>query len=374
MTKVLIVGGGPAGMAAALALSQANVETEIVEASDDWRPGGIGLALQSAPQRATMQLGIYDELRRVGRRHDVIDMCGPDGRLVAQMPQININGPDDAPLLGMARESIHDVMVAAVERAGVPVRLGTTIADLDDGDGGASVTFTDGTTGEYDWIVGADGAHSALRARLLPDAPPLSPAGQSIWRAAAICPPGLEHYTMMLGGPIRLGLVPLPDGRLYLWMLDSESGGERPPRDEILDVFRAKPARFGGFAPAVIEQLTDAAQIDFRALTYVLVPPPWHAGHVLLIGDAVHTTTPHISYGAGLALEDAVVLGELAPAGLPFEQMATELESRRFERARLVVETSLQLSRWEQSADGPPDPSAPGRLIGQTLAALSQPL
>ncbi len=355
MTRVLIVGGGPAGMASAIALAQAGVDSEIVESSADWRPGGIGIALQSAPLRATKQLGIFDDLLRVGRPHHFIDMCGADGTRFAELPQVNVNEPDDPPFLGMARESLHEVMAAAVARAAVPVHLGVTVADLDEADDHVTVTLTDGRTDRFDYVVAADGANSMMRSRILPDAPQPSFAGQVIWRAAASTPAGLERYTMMIGGPVRLGLVPLPDGRLYLWMLDSTVGPERPPRDQLLALFHERMSRFGGHAPAVAAQLTDVSHVDFRALNWLIVPPPWHAGRVLLVGDAAHTTTPHIAYGAGLALEDAVVLGELAASGLPFDRLATELAARRFARSRLVVDTSLQLSRWEQEP-GPPNP------------------
>ncbi len=363
------MGGGPAGMASAIALAHADVDAEIVEASVDWRPGGIGIALQSAPLRATKQLGIFDDLVRVGRPHHVIDMCGADGTRFAELPQVNVNGPEDPPFLGMARESLHEVMAAAVARAHVPVHLGVTVADLESAPDDVTVTLTDGRTDRFDYVVAADGANSAMRSRILPDAPSLRFAGQVIWRAEASSPDGLERYTMMMGGPIRLGLVPLPDGRLYLWMLDSTIGPERPPRERLLELFQERMARFGGHGPAVAAQLTDESQIDFRALQWLIVPPPWHSGRVLLVGDAAHTTTPHIAYGAGLALEDAVVLGELAATGIPFPELATALAARRFDRARLVVETSLQLSRWEQQP-GPPNPEA-GRLIGETMAALA---
>ena len=372
MTRVLIVGGGPAGMASAIALAQAGVPSEIVESSHDWRPGGIGIALQSAPLRATKQLGIFDDLLRVGRPHRVIDMCGADGRRFVELPQVNVNDADDPPFLGMARESLHEVMAAAVARAGVAVHLGVTVADVSAADDDVTVMMTDGRTERFDYVVAADGANSKMRSRMLPDAPELSFSGQVIWRAAASTPTGLERYTMMIGGPIRLGLVPLPDGRLYLWMLDSTIGTDRPPRDQLLELFQERMSRFGGHAPAVAQQLNDASQVDFRALNWLIVPPPWHAGRVLLVGDAAHTTTPHIAYGAGLALEDAVVLGELAGSGLPFDELATALAARRFARARLVVETSLQLSRWEQEP-GPPNPAA-GRLIAETMATLAAPV
>ena len=105
-------------MASAIALTQAGVPCEIVEISEDWRPGGIGIALQSAPLRATKQLGIFDELLRVGRPHMFIDMCGADGTRFAELPQVNVNEPEDPPFLGMARESLHDVMAAEVPGSG----------------------------------------------------------------------------------------------------------------------------------------------------------------------------------------------------------------------------------------------------------------
>ena len=306
-------------MAAAMALTRAGVACEIVEISADWRPGGIGIGLQSAPLRATKQLGIFDELVRVGRPHHFIDMCGADGTRFAELPQVNVNEPDDPPFLGMARESLHEVMAAEVARLGVPVHLGVTVERMGEPQGDAvEVELTDGRRDRYDYVVGADGANSATRRAVLPGAAEPQFAGQLIWRAAATTPAGLERYTMMLGGPIRLGLVPLPDGRLYLWMLDSTIGPDRPPRDQWPAMFQERISRFGGHAPEIAAELSDGEQLDLRALNWLILPPPWSAGRTILIGDAVHTTTPHLAYGAGLALEDAVVLGELAAAGIPF--------------------------------------------------------
>jgi 2-polyprenyl-6-methoxyphenol hydroxylase-like FAD-dependent oxidoreductase len=367
-----VIGAGPAGLASAIALTRAGVHCELVETSLHARSEGIGIALQSAPLRAAKQLGLFDGFLRVGRPHAVIDMCGADGTLFASVPQVNVNGPDDPPFLGMARESLHEVMLDEVRRLGVTIRFGTTVTRMAADESGVDVEFADGSTGRFDFVVGADGIHSTTRAAVLPDAPSPRYAGQSIWRAEAITPAGLDRYTMMIGGPVRLGLVPLPDGRLYLWMLDTTLGPERPSRDQLLPLFQERIARFAGHAPAVAEQIGTTEQLDFRALQWLLLPPPWHASRTLLVGDAAHATTPHIAFGAGLALEDAVVLGELAGGGLNFDELAAQFAARRYERARLVVETSLQLSRWEQEP-GPPNPAA-GRLVGETLGALAAPL
>ena len=93
---------------------------------------------------------------------------------------------------------------------------------------------------------------------------------------------------------------------------------------------------------------------------------------MLLIGDAAHASTPHISYGLGIAVEDGIVLAELAASHVDTDAMLAEFMRRRFERGRLVVENSRQLSEWEQHP--PADRSLYGALVGASLGALAQPI
>ena len=366
--RALVVGGGPAGLTAAIALSQAGVECNIVELTTNWQPAGVGIGLQSPPLRATKALGLFDEIVAIGRPQPEIVIARADGEQVGVMPQVNVNEPGDPPFVNMSRIALHELLARAAERHGVPVRLGMTL----DAFNGARATLSEGSSEEYDLVVGADGLHSRVRELALPGAPKPEYAGQVIWRLGARCPEGLTRYTIMIAGPHRIGLVPLPGDDLYLWMLDSTLPPERPPREELLALFHERMSVYGGFAPAVAAQANDPDQLDFRALQWLLVPPPWHQGPVVLIGDAVHTTTPHMAFGAGIAIEDAVVLGELVRDGLPLGELGERLAARRFERCRLVVEGSLQLSRWEQEP-GPPNPRAP-ELIGAAMAKLAEPI
>jgi 2-polyprenyl-6-methoxyphenol hydroxylase-like FAD-dependent oxidoreductase len=359
-------------MTASIALARRGVQCEIVEINRDWQPAGIGIGLQSAPLRALKSLDLLEPLVEVGRPHEGIDMLLADGTRIGVMPQVNVNEPDDPPFITMSRSALHEVLERRLRELGVEVRLGVTASSFDEEDDGVRARFRDGSDGVYDFVIGADGMHSQTRGMVLPDPPEPEYAGQVIWRIGVPQPEGLERYTMMIAGPTRVGLVPIGHGQLYMWMLDSTLPPERPARNELLSLFQERMGAYAGFAPEVAAQITEPEQVDFRALHWVLVPPPWGAGRVLLLGDSAHTTTPHLAFGVGLAIEDAVVLADLVADGCDPRELAPRLTERRFERCRLVVDTCLQLSRWEQTP-GPPNPRA-GELIGTTMAALSEPI
>ncbi len=85
----------------------------------------------------------------------------------------------------------------------------------------------------------------------------------------------------------------------------------------------------------------------------MLVSGPWHRGRIVLIGDAVHATTPHLGQGAGMAIEDALVLAEEVGRHADPETAFAAYRERRFERCRYIVENSLALCRG-QLGEGPP--------------------
>jgi 2-polyprenyl-6-methoxyphenol hydroxylase-like FAD-dependent oxidoreductase len=196
-------------------------------------------------------------------------------------------------------------------------------------------------------------------------------AGQLIWRAAASRPPELTRYTVVNGPFGHLGLVPLSDTFLYLWLLQTDRGAPRTPPADRPAALRAALAGVGGHVAAVLDNLDDAVEIDQRSIAHLLVPPPWHRGRALLIGDAAHTTTPHLAFGVGMAIEDAVVLAELAAELDDVEALGEAFTARRYERCRFVVESSAQIAAW-QTQTPPPIQDIQG-LMGQAMGVLAKP-
>ena len=194
--------------------------------------------------------------------------------------------------------------------------------------------------------------------------------GQFIWRASAPRPPDVDEYFMHVGPVSKVGLYPVSGDRLYLFLLQASPLEPTRPEGDLRALLRSELEPFGGHVAEIAQRLDPG--VDFRGLKSVIVPAPWHRGRVLLIGDAAHATTPHIGYGLGIAVEDAIVLAELAGSGEGIAEILDVFTLRRFGRCRLVVENSRQLGEWEQNP--PDDPSVYGALMGQTLSALAQPI
>jgi 2-polyprenyl-6-methoxyphenol hydroxylase-like FAD-dependent oxidoreductase len=369
--RALIVGGGPAGTTAAIALGRVGIESLVVEQGDRARPVGVGLALQNSPLRALHQLGLLEPVVERGWAHEAINLCAPDGTVVHRIvtePLI----PGTPSVVALPRSVLAEILEDAVEATpGAEIRYRTTFTGLRDLGDGIEADLTDGTTERFDLVIGADGLHSAVREQFFPDAPPPRTARQVIWRASAPRPPEADRYFLHdLGPGGRAGVVPIAADEVYVWMLHADDGSPRPPAEQRLERLRERLAPFGGVVPAVSAVLRP--EVDYRSLQALLVPAPWHRGRIVLIGDAAHTTTPHIAYGAGIAIEDSVVLAEELSRTHSVEAAFEAFVQRRFDRCALVVETSLQLSDWE--VDPPEDRSQHQQLVGRALGALSQPI
>jgi len=133
-------------------------------------------------------------------------------------------------------------------------------------------------------------------------------------------------------------------------------------------------ARMATLAPRLVklsEQIVDDAAVVYRPLETIFLEGPWHSGRVVLLGDAVHATTPHLGQGAGMAVEDAIVLAEeLGRAEAP-EAAFEAYRARRYQRCRSIVEMSLAVCR-SQLGTGPSfDYGTASRAMFQTV---SQPI
>jgi 2-polyprenyl-6-methoxyphenol hydroxylase-like FAD-dependent oxidoreductase len=347
--KVLVVGGGIGGMSAALALNRNGVAVKLIDSDPSWRVYGAGITITGMSLRAFDALGVLSEIRERGFVHTGMRPMRFDGE---RLPGPAHAPPDAPPIMcggGIMRPVLHDILSTRVRAAGIDVRLGVTVAKLEQDDDGVDVTLSDGVTERFDLVVGADGIYSKTRSMIFPDAPRPQFTGQGCWRIVADRPPEVDRAEIYFGGPLKVGMSPISQDQMYVFLLEHVPGNPWFAPETHVEHLSNLLAPFGGALTAVRAGLGEHSQIVYRPLEWLLLPDPWYLGRVVLIGDAAHATTPHMASGAGVAVEDGLVLAqELAKS----DDVAVALRAfmdRRFERAKLVVETSVQQGQNEIS-------------------------
>ncbi len=346
--SVLVIGGGFSGTSAALELARRGVRVDLVEINQDWGSYGAGISIGGPTLRALHTLGVLDRYLAEGAAFDGTDVLTADGVPLAALPSPRVAGGDVPGNGAIMRPVLQRILSDAARAAGVRVHLGSTAADLVDDGSGVTATLTDGSVHRYDVVVGADGLYSRTRRTLFPDVPGPRYSGQGVWRAVLPLHPGITRTTLWVGGDRKVGLNPVSDTQMYLFVNENLPEHRRVPEDELLPRLRAL---LEGFAdPRLVsarEQLDEDSLISFRPLEGLLVSTPWHLGRVVMIGDAVHATTPHLASGAGIGIEDAIVLAEELCSGAHVEEALTAFEERRWDRCAMVVNNSGRLGQIE---------------------------
>ena len=347
VSKVLVVGGGIGGMSAALAMARGGIGVTLIDSDPNWRVYGAGITITGMSLRAFDDLGVLDDIRARGFVHNGMRARRFTGEPLGE-PRL---APPGAPPVmlggGIMRPVLHDILSSRVRAAGIDVRLGVTVATLAQDEAGVDVVLSDGTTERYDLVVGADGIYSKMRDMIFPDAPEPQFTDQGCWRIVADRPAEIDRSEIYFGGPLKLGMSPISQEQMYVFLLEHVPGNPWFAPETHVTHLSELMAPFGGNVPAIRAALGEESQINYRPLEWLLLPDPWYKGRVVLIGDAAHATTPHMASGAGLAVEDGVALAEELGKTEHVDVALRAFMNRRFERAKLVVESSVKSGELE---------------------------
>lgn len=347
--RVLVVGAGAAGAATAILLAERGVSVDLVDIRDDIAELGSGITLQGNALRVLRSLGVWEAVLAAGYPFDTLGLRAPDhaGSLLVELDEIRTGGPDLPATLGMNRRALARILLERAVAVGAKVRFGTTYTALEQDADGAVVAFADGSTDRYDLVVGADGIRSWTRRHLGITLETRS-TGMGIWRIFGPRPASVSRTDLFYGGRCYIaGYCPTAEDTLYAYLVeDAQDRSTLSPQDA-LALVRDLAASYHGPWDDIRDGLTDPDQVNYTWFETHLLEAPWHRGRVVLIGDAAHTCPPTMAQGAALALEDAAVLAELLLAHDELsETLWTAFTQRRLERARTVVEASLQIGEW----------------------------
>lgn len=363
--RVLVVGGGIAGLATARALRRRGIEPEVLERAAAWSQPGAGVYLPVNSVRALGALGLQAALLERACEITRQRFLNHRGRLLLDVDLPAVWGAT-GPCAAISHRGLHQLLCE-----GIPVRLGTTVTALDARGPLVGAVFDDGSTGDYGLVVGADGVRSWVRTVVLKGAAPRF-LGQVGWRFLVDGVTEISAWTVWAGRGTTFLTIPLGGGRIYCYAgVDTQaptdpSGGDPAGLGEL----------FGGFAepvPTIVGAYVAVGDQPYFSPFEEVVQQPWVRGRVVLVGDAAHAMSPNMAEGVGMALEDALVLAETVAADRPLK----EFEARRRPRVRFV---QTQTHRRDRTRNLPPVVrDATLRLAGQRIfrsnyrALLSEP-
>lgn len=361
--KVLIVGGGIAGMSCAIALARAGHVPHLIDLDPEWRAYGTGITIQPATFRAFSRLGVLDDVLSAGFAAKGTRFRLVDGTL---LDEVKVDGIE--PGLpgggGIMRPVLHSILSRRTLASGTHVKLGVTVETLIEGANGVRVTFSDGADDAFDLVIGADGVNSRMRSMIFPDGPKPEFTGQGCFRTLAPRPADLDMIEVFLGDIVKPGVTPISNDQLYMFTLTPERSATYIEPAEQNQRVREALKPFGGLIGAIRDGIGPDTQTVYRPLESLILPRPWHKGRVILVGDAVHATMPQLASGACCAIEDGLLLAEYLQDRGSLEETLTAFTQRRFDRCRDVVDSSRRISELELAR-------APGdELAGVYAAAM----
>jgi 2-polyprenyl-6-methoxyphenol hydroxylase-like FAD-dependent oxidoreductase len=223
---------------------------------------------------------------------------------------------------------------------------------------------------EVDAVVLAEGLYASSREQLYPSALKPQFTGQACWRVVLPRPPEIDHRFFFLGGSVKVGLTPVSKDQMYLFLLESIPDNPKRAREDLPGLLLDLLAEFEGPLRDIKGFLDASSPIVYRPLESHLLRSPWYQGAVVLVGDAAHATTPQLASGAGMAMEDAIVLSEEFMRSDHISLGFQSYFERRFERCRMVVENSLKIGELEQARASA---MVQAQWVERSLEILAQP-
>ncbi|WP_437883924.1 FAD-dependent oxidoreductase [Pseudomonas sp. LRF_L74] len=374
INNALIIGGGIGGMCAAIQLSKQGIAVDLVEINPQWAPDGAGITISGPTLRGLRQIGIVEQVLEEGGTWRAIDICDANGNLTRTVAVPPTIGAEDLPAAaGVLRPVLAKILANATERAGARIRLGLSFQGMSQDEQGVDVTFSDGSHGRYDLVIGADGVNSTVRKLVLPEHPGPVFTGQGSWRA--VVPRRRENSTVYMGKTTKAGMNPISADECYLFVLDRREGMDFIPPEQWPGKLAELLEEFGGQVGEIRQGLLDGSlpnpRLLYRPLAGHMIKGPWHKGRIVLLGDTVHATTPHLASGAGIAVEGAIVLAEELQRRHSLEGALLAYAGRHYDRASLVVRASGRLGEIEQSGGSLEEHT---RIMVDAQAALRAPI
>lgn len=355
--KIAIAGGGVGGLAAAIALRAKGHDITVFEQAKGFSRVGADINLTPNVVRAIDGLGAGAAIRRTGARPTFrISRDWDTGKETSRLGMGDVAEQQ----YGAPQITIHraDILAALAEQFPIEqIQFGKRIQTLTQSDAGVVLQFEEGGTATFDVVVGADGIHSRVRSALFGEE---HPRFTGVVSFRSVVPtervrnvPEIEAFTKWWGPNPQSQIVTFPLNQGRETFIFATTGQESWTEESWTSPGDVQELRsfYKDFHPDA-RALLDACDSTLKSALYEREPlPQWSLGTVTLLGDACHPMLPFMAQGAGMAIEDAVVLGRALEGATDRVQAQRALQV--YERTRQERTAKIQIgSRGNQWMKG----------------------
>jgi 2-polyprenyl-6-methoxyphenol hydroxylase-like FAD-dependent oxidoreductase len=375
IVDIAIVGGGIGGMCAAIQLKKQGKNVTLIELKDTLKPLGAGISLSAATLRALKQIGVIDELLQNAGGFNSFEIFTADGTQITEAPIQPAQGAEDLPYsnAGILRTKFAEILEKTLRNLGVKVVLNASIESIENTENGVVAHLTNDEVHQYDLLIGADGINSKVRSLVFPEFKGSTFTHQGSWRI--VVPRYFKGLSMFIGKTLKAGMTPISETECYMFVLDHHKEDLFIEQKQWPSMLSNLLSEFGGPIKQIKESIDNGEisenDIVYRPLYTHLMEAPWFKQRVVLMGDAVHSTTPHLASGAGMAIEGAIILSDELNKDQTIDEALTNYQKRHFERAKLVISTSTRLGEIEMNNGSPVEHRA---LMSMTMEKLLKPI
>jgi 2-polyprenyl-6-methoxyphenol hydroxylase-like FAD-dependent oxidoreductase len=343
--KIAVIGGGIGGLTAAIALARQGLAVEVYEQAPALKEVGAGVGIWPNAMAALEQIGLADQVARLGVRIDRQGLMRPDGSWLLCLPAELMTQRWGAGFVAVHRAELQQLLAA--ELGPQAIHLEARCTDFEDNGAAVTARFADGREVQADVLVGADGVHSAVRTALFGPAPvryrgytavrSLTPAG-----SVPLPRDGWEIW----GRGARFGQGPTSGDRVIWWATWNAPAGQKDDGDTAA-LLREHFGTWPDPVPAIIEATPRAALVrndicDRRPAR------TWGRGRVVLLGDAIHPMTPDLAQGACQAIVDAATLASCLAASRDTTAALRVYQQRRRRNAATTTLMARQVGAMGQ--------------------------
>ena len=340
--SVAIIGAGIAGLTAGKALEDHGIKVSVFEAASVISGIGAEIGLASNAMKGLEYLGLVKPIKSIGSPIEEFSICDPSGRIIFRVAPHRLEKTYGHKSYAVHRAELHKVLLASLSHT--KIYLSKRLLNFQLKPEKVQLFFSDGTTADFDYVLAADGIHSAIRKKLVPGSNERY-AGYHCWRCITKVPKDFHFTGKALWGPQgRFGLKPMSQNRAY-WFACLNT-----PRDGAYTRYGLADLQNHFHAYNGVSELLRYSQeekIISDAIQDIAPLKNFFFDRILLIGDAAHATTPNMGQGAGMAVEDVAVLKqELERNNL---QIAFQnVERRRLRRTAYIIKNSRRAGRIAQ--------------------------